>query len=92
MPLFWFNGTSTSGGGSTGASVFSSGQINISGVISGLPAGQYAISVLPAQSSNHKLVAADPLPSIIVSSSVANGVSTATFTTTYAAFTRVVTW
>jgi hypothetical protein len=67
--------------------------INVSGTISGLPAGEYAISILPAKSSNHRLVHADPLPSVTISSSVANGVSTATFATTFTStLTRVVTW
>ena len=94
MPLFWFTGggTSTSTGSSPAPGVFSSGVIHVSGTISGLPIGEYAISILPALSSNHKLVHADPLPTVTISSSVANGVSTATFTTTYALKTRVVTW
>lgn len=91
MPLFWFSGNSTStSGGSTGPAVFSSGVITVSGTISGLPAGEYAISVLPAKSSNHRIVHADPLPSVTITSSSPSG--SATFTTTYALGTRVVTW
>lgn len=92
MPLFWFAGGSTSTGstGSSAPTVFSSGIITVSGTISGLPAGQYAISILPAQSSNHKIVHADPLPTVTITSS--SPTATANFATTYALGHRVVTW
>ena len=95
MPLFWFAGGSTSTGSSstgtsTGPAVFSTGVITVSGTISGVPAGVYAISILPALSSNHKIAHADPLPSVSISSS--SPTATANFATTYALGTRVVTW
>ena len=70
--------------------VFSSGVITVSGTISGLPAGVYAISILPAKSSNHRLVHHDPLPSVTVTSCAPT--ASATFATTYFLGTRMVTW
>lgn len=86
MPLWWFLGGSTS----ADVTVFSTGIITVSGTITGLPAGNYVISILPAKSNNHRLVHADPLPSASISSS--SPAATVTFATTYALGTRMVTW
>lgn len=70
---------------------FIPGQVVISqATVGGLPPGQYVISVLVADAQNHQLVATDPLPAVIMSSSGTQAV--VNFATTYEAKRRVVLW
>ena len=90
-PIFDFS-QAVSQAASTGTTpqVFSSGIITLTATITGLPVGQYALSILPARVTDHRLVLPDPLPTTIITSSVNNGVNTVTVNAAYNLQPRVV--